>query len=1233
MKTTNKLVALLLAAVMVLGLMPSMTVHAHAHTHAAELNGIEEYPVITADTPATATIANGGDIVYFTFTPEKTDLYYVYSTADSDTVGYIYDADMNQINYNDDSYYGGTLGVYGPNFCMEQVMEAGTTYVIGAKYYSSYYTGDFTVTAMTGHSYTSEVTKEATCTEDGVLTHTCTYCGDSYEEVIPAAHSYDEKTGACIYCGEAYLITGVCGENLTWELDYFGNLTIKGTGDMYNYVVSYSENYPAPWYNDYANAITALVVEEGVTSIGSYAFYNCQQMASVSLPESLTALGANSFSSCYGMTEIALPDAITTIPDSCFKYCGSLESIIWPASLTAIESNAFYSCNLSNLIVPEGVTSIGQYAFSNNSSLSKLTLPSTLTTLSDYAFASMYNTKDFIFKGDAPTFGGSQVFQYITANAWYPLGNETWTEEIKQNYGGTITWSGLCSGSHAWGEVVNVPATCETGSYMTMTCTVCGYTEISPENDDALGHDYQIEHYAGSCGDYSYDITTCSRCDYYTTTNWVWTDHTYETTTVEATCEIGGYNVHTCSICGYYYESDYTAPLGHDVAEWSEPTEATCTDDGVKTGFCARCEQTVSEVVTPALGHEWDMENGTANADGSMTYPCIRCDATYTTEGSSLHLGDNQFTIAAGTASAAKTYTAEKSGKLTIKLNDLYYFNDWSGNWTTMAIDYFVATEGAINIYVNGVNTGYTVEGSELEANIVLNTIEVAKGDTVEVELAHTSASWLDSTDVRFNVNLALEAEEEPDVPEFLPLVLGDNEISMFANSGEGPVYGWTATEDGNLTVQFTKLSMYFYGFWSEEPVVPHLEDGDISFMVNGDRFTVDSTTVAVKAGDVVTVQLGCYTYLDTNAVITLSFGDEAPHEHSFGEWVVTTEPTCTEVGIETRTCECGETETREVAALGHTEEVIPGKDATCTEPGLTEGKKCSVCGEILVAQEEIPALGHTEEVIPGKDATCTEPGLTEGKKCSVCGEILVAQEEIPATGHVNTVIRGVSEPTCTDDGYTGDTWCLDCEQRIAKGEIIPALGHDWHGTGCSRCDEKRENPFTDVPEDSFYIDPVLWAVEKGITTGATETTFNPNGNCMRAHVVTFLWRAAGSPEPTSTNNPFVDVKETDFFYKAVLWAVENEITNGLTTTTFGPYAECNRAQVVTFLWRARSKPEPTATEHPFTDVAEDQFYYNAMLWAVENGITNGLTETTFGPNATCNRAQVVTFLYRTYVK
>ena len=176
----------------------------------------------------------------------------------------------------------------------------------------------------------------------------------------------------------------------------------------------------------------------------------------------------------------------------------------------------------------------------------------------------------------------------------------------------------------------------------------------------------------------------------------------------------------------------------------------------------------------------------------------------------------------------------------------------------------------------------------------------------------------------------------------------------------------------------------------------------------------------------------------------------------------------------------------------------------------------------------------------------------------------------------------------------------------------------------------KRENPFTDVPEDSFYYDPVLWALEEGITTGATETLFDPNGACMRGHVVTFLWRAMDCPEPETTVNPFVDVHESDYFYKAVLWAYENGITNGVDATHFSPYTECNRAQVVTFLWRTMDTPEPTNAENPFSDVVVTEFYGKAVLWAVENGITNGMGDGTFGILKTCNRAQVVTFLYRT---
>ena len=194
------------------------------------------------------------------------------------------------------------------------------------------------------------------------------------------------------------------------------------------------------------------------------------------------------------------------------------------------------------------------------------------------------------------------------------------------------------------------------------------------------------------------------------------------------------------------------------------------------------------------------------------------------------------------------------------------------------------------------------------------------------------------------------------------------------------------------------------------------------------------------------------------------------------------------------------------------------------------------------------------------------------------------------------------------------------------RGEPV-CTDHDWDGLVCRICGQERENPFTDVPEDSFYFRSVLWAVDEGITNGASATTFNPGGDLLRAQVVTMLWRHAGSPV-AQTENPFTDVKETDFYYQAVLWAVEQGITNGTSSTTFGPMGVTNRAQVVTFLWRCLGQPDSQA-ENPFEDVDAGAWYGIPVLWAVEQGITNGMSATEFGVSTNCNRAHMVTFLYR----
>lgn len=172
---------------------------------------------------------------------------------------------------------------------------------------------------------------------------------------------------------------------------------------------------------------------------------------------------------------------------------------------------------------------------------------------------------------------------------------------------------------------------------------------------------------------------------------------------------------------------------------------------------------------------------------------------------------------------------------------------------------------------------------------------------------------------------------------------------------------------------------------------------------------------------------------------------------------------------------------------------------------------------------------------------------------------------------------------------------------------------------------------FTDVPADAFYADAVEWAVSNGITEGVGNNQFAPNNSCTRSQIVTFLWRAAGSPEPTSTANPFTDVDTSAFYGKAVLWAVEKGITVGTSATTFAPNGTCTRAEAVTFLYRYAGTP--AASGSSFSDVPANAFYANAVAWAVANGITNGVGNDQFAPQATCTRAQIVTFLYRDLAK
>ena len=278
--------------------------------------------------------------------------------------------------------------------------------------------------------------------------------------------------------------------------------------------------------------------------------------------------------------------------------------------------------------------------------------------------------------------------------------------------------------------------------------------------------------------------------------------------------------------------------------------------------------------------------------------------------------------------------------------------------------------------------------------------------------------------------------------------------------------------------------------------------------------------------------------------------------------------------------------------------------------PGRETEQQCGAALRLILRamalrMEGLELDGMNTDVVPG--------GFNED------GTINEAQ---PPHEHSYTAV--VTAPTCTEGGFT--TYTCECGESYIADET-PALGHEWKGTSCTRCEATRNNPFEDVAEDSWYINPVLWAVENGITNGMDATHFGPDAACTRAQVVTFLWAAEGKPEPASTENPFVDVTVSDWFYNAVLWASQNGITSGVDATHFGPNETCVREQVVTFLWAAEGKPASAASVS-FSDVQSGAWYYAPVAWAVENGITSGMGDGSFGVGATCTRAQVVPFLY-----
>lgn len=382
----------------------------------------------------------------------------------------------------------------------------------------------------------------------------------------------------------------------------------------------------------------------------------------------------------------------------------------------------------------------------------------------------------------------------------------------------------------------------------------------------------------------------------------------------------------------------------------------------------------------------------------------------------------------------------------------------------------------------------------------------------------------------------------------------------------------------------------------NSENIVTVDANGMITAVAEG-RTTVEATIGGVTGACAVTVYDSDHAHAGKWTMISSEKHERVCTEcdlyeaekHNFA-FTVEKEATCTEEGWGTVTCiDCGYGEYK----------VVPPYDHPAIAWEYDEEQhvlKCSVCKETLEAAE-----AHT---------------LDENGACTKCPH------------------KGPHTHTYDEYVYSSLThWklCTDDECPDLNGSKMEEAAHVYdENEKCTVCEYSKAGMvmFDDVEEDDWFYFAVLWAVEKRVTSGLTATKFGPDEICTRAQAVTFLWRAAGSPEPVHTEMAFKDVKEGSYYYKPVLWAVEENITTGLNAESFGPDEFCTRGQIVTFLWRSQGSPEVEA-ENPFDDVPEQAYYTQPVLWAVENGITLGFNATTFSPGTNCTRAQIVTFLYR----
>ena len=891
------------------------------------------------------------------------------------------------------------------------------------------------------------------------------------------------------------------------------------------------------------------------------------------------SFGRSTFAQITTLKRVTLGDSIKEIPQMAFLNCTELQTVSIPSGLTKIGSQAFFGCSsLQNVTLPASLKEIGYQAFRDCDALTSITFPDSLETVGDQAFFITTNGTNGEHTGSLTTVTfGTKVPTFLNAKGEpsnYPQlftgQNQLKTVDMSRCTD-TVISAGLFSGLTAL-ETIIFPT---------------GLTEI---------------------GDHAF--TNCSGLK--------------SLEFPDSLTKIGESAFSGCT--GLTYIS-----YGNGIDDIGSNAFGGCT--GVKVIDLHRATK---------IGEKYDNGSHADNSDLALTHACIRdakkvkyylrtVDQANSVKGN-LEWGDK----GAGTGNTTNTYYVLKAidavpdytGQTDKPTRAGYTFSQWEA---------VTVSQGSTtkNVYTDAHSwslTSLTVTVSPASVNtyvgdavtLIATVSEPVDGFTYSYQWYSNTSN---STEGGTAISEAASATYSPNITAgttyyYCVVTVTNGSDTTSATTAVVPVT--VASQAGSVTISNNKTAATY----GDKPFTFTYEASKAATVTSSNPSVA---TVRDNNGTVTVTIVGAGT-----TEISVSFDADTDYSAASDKFTLTVNKATPTVSI-----------IAEPASLvgGGTVKLTVTTDAPTEVVPTCEGVTVTPTGN-----------GTYSAVLPNETRTYTFTAAYDGdanharaeKTCtvSVTAYYVPGAPTYPATapaapnGTVTVTPSNASKGTNVtvtvkpNEGYELGSLAV----KDASGNLLPLadLGNgkfsfvmpDGKVSVEAEFVKTASTSFADVPANAYFADAVKWAVDKGITNGLSDTMFGPYESCTRAQIVTFLWRAAGSPEPTSTST-FADVPVSAYYAKAVAWAVENGITNGMTETTFAPDATCTRGQSVTFLHRALKGTASGSAN--FTDVKSDAFYADAINWAVANNVTNGTSNTTFSPNADCTRAEIVTFLYRAY--